>query len=228
MKTKIHLIILSLIVVFICPEYAIAKYRTSGNYRVEVIVFSKINKQAIDSENWPILKKSNFSKQPSPQLSLTKLNSINYQEIADSDLQLVSIESKLKKNKYKILYHQAWTQNISKYQSLSQPINIQGGDSYDKNGNIINDASNSDSTNLSELTGNMTITLNKFFNVKLDLLLTQPKSTINAIDRNYNPTSLSDSNYYAFQLLQQRKSRSNEINYIDNPLFGVIYKITKT
>ncbi len=224
---KINLIGLTLLLLCAYPASASAKYQANNNYRVEVIIFSKITKEAIESEQWPIINNVNYLQPNYPGLALTKLNSISYQPIKNTALQLDSIEKSLSNNKYNILYHQAWVQTMSKYKSLSEPISIAGGNLYDENGNIITGNTNLNTTDTRELQGNITISLNKFFNVNINLLLSEPKENINSIANDNNLAIDPNSNFFRFNLLQQSRSRSNEINYIDHPLFGVIYKITK-
>lgn len=80
------------------------------------------------------------------------------------------------------------------------------------------------SNNQSELNGAMTITLGHYFDVDTKLILTEPttllqKLTSNGFFAHWNQPS------FNFQLSENRRMRSNELNYLNHPLMGVLIKI---
>lgn len=82
----------------------------------------------------------------------------------------------------------------------------------------------SSSNNQSQLHGSMKITLGHYFDVDTKLLLSEPtpllqKLTPNGFFNHWNQS------YFNFQLSENRRMRSNELNYLNHPLMGVLIKI---
>ncbi|MCX7121295.1 MAG: CsiV family protein [Gammaproteobacteria bacterium] len=74
------------------------------------------------------------------------------------------------------------------------------------------------------LSGYMTITLSHYFDVHTDLFLTEPTSLLKQIDAD-GFFSRFDQPTFGFHLLQNRRMRSNELNYLQHPVIGVLIKI---
>lgn len=87
-----------------------------------------------------------------------------------------------------------------------------------------NDSSITIPVKTNELTGNITVTLGHYFDVRTDLLLTEPTDLLRKMDqRGYfsqweRPT-------FQFHFLQNRRMRSRELNYLGSPLIGVLIKM---
>ena len=82
----------------------------------------------------------------------------------------------------------------------------------------------SSSNNQSKLHGSMNITLGHYFDVDTKLLLSEPtpllqKLTPSGFFNHWNQP------YFNFQLSENRRMRSNELNYLEHPLLGVLIKI---
>ncbi|OGT41497.1 MAG: hypothetical protein A3F13_03570 [Gammaproteobacteria bacterium RIFCSPHIGHO2_12_FULL_40_19] len=78
--------------------------------------------------------------------------------------------------------------------------------------------------NQSQLQGTMTITLGHYFDVDTKLMLTEPTAALqrfatNGFFSHWNQPT------FNFQLSENRRMRSNELNYINHPLMGVLIKI---
>lgn len=80
--------------------------------------------------------------------------------------------------------------------------------------------------NNSDLRGLLTIELGHFFNIRANLLLTQPINALQKIATNGYFNTLAQPDFY-FQMTQNRRMRSNELNYLSSPLMGVLIKIDK-
>lgn len=74
------------------------------------------------------------------------------------------------------------------------------------------------------LAGNVVVELGHYFNVHTDLLLTKPTATLQKIDRRGFFSHWNESQYY-FQLSQNSRMRSRELNYLESPLIGVLIKM---
>lgn len=81
-------------------------------------------------------------------------------------------------------------------------------------------------SNGSNLKGNMSIMLDHYFNVHTDLLLTEPTAFLEKLDTN-NYFKNWNHDTFSFQFSQDRRMRSNELNYLGYPLMGVLIKIIK-
>lgn len=75
-----------------------------------------------------------------------------------------------------------------------------------------------------KLNGSIAITLGHYFNVNADLYLTEPTAFLRPLDLN-NYFSKWNQPSFTFQLLQNRRMRSDELNYFEHPLIGMLIKI---
>jgi len=112
----------------------------------------------------------------------------------------------LQKNpQYQILMNANWKESwVGDQSTVTIPINI------DKNNQSLN--------------GVMTITLGHYFDVHTNLSLTEPTALLQKMAIN-NYFSQWNKPNFTFQLLQNRRMRSNELNYIEHPLMGMLIKI---
>lgn len=76
----------------------------------------------------------------------------------------------------------------------------------------------------SQLTGTMTITLGHYFDVHTNFFFTTQTDMLRKIDVT-DYFSRWDKSTFTFQFLQNRRMRSNELNYLDHPLIGMFIKI---
>ena len=110
----------------------------------------------------------------------------------------------LKNPNYQILLDASWPETWSSDQStITIPIASMDG----------------------KLNGWMEITLGHYFDVHANLLLTVPTATLQQLSTNGYFSKWSQPNF-TFQLLQKRRMRSNELNYLEHPLMGMLIKIT--
>ncbi len=167
----------------------------SNPYQVNIIIFEHISSQALNSEIW---------------LAVTDLpdleNSIEPQLLESEDSQL-QIENRrfsrkiAQKNNYKVLLNIAWQQEIPVTRH-GKPIHISGD----------------------KIDGTITINRDRYFDIKTNLILTEPISYLNTISPG-NYSDIPNNEFTSFQMKQTRRMRSNELNYIDQPLFGMLIKI---
>jgi hypothetical protein len=155
----------------------------------------------MQAEYWPnILKRPNLQGVIEPDLS--------------QQLGLQQEAKKLQQNsKYQIVLHTSWTQTISTPRQAKW-IHIYGGQPYNAQGKPIPNNSNERPTYW-QLNGKIKINKLHFFDIYTKLYLTIPEAG------NYHPIPLR-----TFCLIQHRRTRSNQLNYLDHPMFGVLIKIT--
>lgn len=165
-------------------------------YQVNVIIFEHITPQVLQSEQWSaITHMPDLTDSVSPQLLPSDA----------SELKLVNYRFGRKiaqKEHYKVLLDIAWQQPIpvTKY---AQPIRIIGNKIY----------------------GTITINRDRYFNIATNLILTEPASYLDDIGPGNYAANITDNYYKSFQMLQTRRMRSKELNYLDHPLFGMLIEI---
>ncbi len=190
-------------------------------YQIEIIIFSHINKRALQSEQWPWMPK-NYSVH-SNSLTL-KSNSNLFSTLPEKDFILQSEQQRLEKNN-KVLLHLAWRQKIAKPRQ-ARPIHIYGGNIYEASGSIIGKVEYEqppyNTETLWQINGTITPSLIRYINLKFNLLLTEPV----AILPDFNHYSNNREGQFAyFHLQQNRRMRSDQLNYIGHPLYGILVKV---
>jgi len=111
-------------------------------------------------------------------------------------------------DKYHTLLHLAWEQPVSPGQVYDIPLSNEAID---------------ETADLYPLHGRMRIRLDHYFDISFHLTLSIPVEHIEKILAVRFPNHTSAWAY--FPLSQVRRMRSNELNYIDSPLYGVLIKI---
>jgi hypothetical protein len=186
--------------------------------KIEVIVFSKITRDALLSEQW-------FMPNEIPHFS-TAVNLVAIDSgdrsfaspLSRDDWQLNSVAYRLAKHHYRILLHRAWIQNFSS--SSKKSIFLSGGKPLQSN--FLTHVQR-------ELNGTINIRLNRYFEVNINLLFIQPTDHLltlisgRQIETNFHNLK-TDTAY--FSLKQKRRLKSNELNYFFHPLFGILIKIS--
>ena len=161
-------------------------------YDVQVLIFSHITPQTIQSQQWPVVS-------PNNQI-------ISTAETAHPAFDLKREKKALQRNPvYKILLDAHW-QKTWRGENESITIPLIGGNHQ------------------SQLQGTMTITLGHYFDVDTKLMLTEPTPLLQQLASNgfFNHWNQP---YFNFQLSENRRMRSNELNYLNHPLMGVLIKI---
>ncbi len=169
-------------------------------YQIEIIVFSHVTNEALQSEYWPV--------QPPLTLAPNVKELTNDQLLPQTQWQLQSIQQILTKNKYPILLHLAWTLPTSNA----------------RQGQIIHLTNKGVTNNSTQVNGTVAVRLERYFSVHFNLQFLMPWEAIK--DLNLNTITHNDANAnVAFVIDQRLRMRSDELNYIDHPLYGVLVKI---
>ncbi len=174
---------------------------TVSAYQIELIVFSHVNPEALKSEYWPIAAPLTISE--------NTINLPNEQIFSEKQWRLKSQHQSLLRIHYPILLHLAWRQTNSSLQQGTR-IHLMGGDVY--------------GDNVSQMNGALNIHLDRYFNLNFNLQFLIPWKDI----QNWgleNLTHAPQDDYFAFNINEKLRMRSNELNYIDHPLYGILIEI---
>jgi hypothetical protein len=172
---------------------AYADTDSSDWYQINVIIFEHITPEALQSETWPaITNMPNLKDAIDPQLLP--------QEQSQLKIENRRFNRKIaQRENYKVLLNISWQQEIP-ITYHAEPIHISGD----------------------KIDGTITINKDRYFNIKTNLILTEPTDYLNSIGPGHYAQDNESQN---FQMLQTRRMRSNELNYLDYPLFGMLIKI---
>ncbi len=201
----------------LCLIFTNVSFAARDWYTVEVIVFKNNHIENLGDETWP----------QNPPLPTAKhfINLKSMAEIANTaaPFQLLpasaftlshSIAALSHNSHYTILAKLAWRQKIPNG-ATSQTIHIVGGRAYNNKGETI--STTSSLADWRELDGMLNISRRQYLIVRSNLLLTVPSSEVDA---------KTSQKLVSFALKEDISMRSKELHYLDNPLFGVLIKIT--
>jgi len=206
-------------------------FAANNLYQVNLIVFTQLSNQALKSESWPNhLLKPNLSH--SIDIQSPTLNAKNFSLLPKEQRGLNNEAYGLhKKSDYQILLHLSWTQPITGSKSVKW-IQIFGGQAYDAKGNPINVQEDEvDQADIKpaywQFNGKIKIYRNRFFTMKSLFYLTLPNDLFDPNTDNETMQQFQLIPLRTVTLFKTTKTRLNEINYFDHPLFGVLMQITK-
>lgn len=185
-------------------------------YQFEVIVFSHITPAAYLSEKWPLID--------TVTLDIDKAVAIN--PLSPEEFLLNNEQLRLSNDpSYQTLLHLAWFEPL---EQLAKPSTVQlyGGRLFNAQGNtldtvIAESATYSNEQNW-EMNGTITVDLGRYFDLNFKLLFAVPYNQVKQLDRG----SAVDQRFSYFLLDESRRTKSNELNYIDHPLYGILMRIT--
>lgn len=229
MKT-IKCILLGIFLCFFCNLVNAEESSFAGKwYKIEVVVFSQLSRQALNSEQWPVVNPEFFTGNNIIQLNKENNPYTNYVLLPEHHYSLNSEVRELNRQpNYHVILHLAWKQKISE-PDQAQPVHIFGGNIQ---GNP-SETNNSLFANLDyalikpwQVDGTVTVSVQRYFDVKLNLYFALPAAMLaKSSSTGYFPDIHKGVVY--FHLLQDRRMRSNELNYVSHPLYGVLIKIVR-
>ena len=203
-----------------CSTISTAFAFDTNKYQVEIIVFSHLDKQSLNAEQWPTINPSIAIPDNAINLSLidnqVAVNTDINQDLSTPQLQLLP-PKQLKLNKvaskigttsnFTVIAHIGWIQDFSQ-NSAMLPLHLQ--------------ASLSDNSQ----SFNSVIRLRRqhFFNSNYQIILATNDDSFKSILNKDNMANSQNGTSY-FVLQQNRRMRSNELNYIDNPVMGILIEI---
>ena len=208
----------------------IAQANDDPIYQIEMVVFSRLSPSTLASEKWPSINPAALKINPAdPSQYQQYLKAINWKLQSPSHYFMNPLIKTLKQSNYNILMHMAWQQQVGPTR-YSQPIQLYGGKAYSLSAEVQN-VTTDETTPFEQypqwqINGNLKISVNRYFNLHFNLIFAEPLTTIQTIDSNGYFDSV-HSPFVYFHLNQNRRTRSNELNYIDFPLYGVMFEIKK-
>ncbi len=217
---------------FIFLNHAFASDFAGRWYQIELIVFSHITSDALTGEAWPNASPTEYNPANAIQLSTPNQTAKNanfgYQVLARSAFTMAKEQSEIaRQSNYHVLLHLAWRQQVMNPRQ-AKAIHIYGGNVYNSAGKVIatDEYGNLPYSNQQfwQIDGTFKISVRRYFDVNVNLLYAAPADELSRIaSANYK----TDPNGFVyFRLLQSRRMRSQELNYIGHPLFGVLVKVT--
>lgn len=185
-----------------------------NGYQLEVIVFSNVTPSTMASETWSRPSAPNFSPVILPE---------GVEPVAREDFTLNEAQDHLTRGGFRTLLHAAWRltyAQLNKYTTLP----LYGGRLFDEQGNIqqtVTDESYPYQVGQQwELNGRLQIRMGQYFETRFNTALAIPKTTA----ERFGVKDL-DQAYLYLLLNESRKVKSKELNYMDHPVYGLIYKI---
>ncbi len=214
-------------------------------YQVELIIFSHPLSKGVSQEQWPqdaitlpnlddttTLNETNTNNELNSEINNSQQANTNKPELLPTtQWKLTSEEQHLRRHPdYHILLHEAWLQTIPSNAKKPTRIHLFGGKGYQHNGKVIaiddtEIAPHYDQASTWQVNGVMSLYLNRYINTQFNLAFAMPTSQFEAL--NHNPQSAKPS-HQAFTYLmlnQKRRTKSNELNYIDHPVYGILMKV---
>lgn len=225
--STIRCLFIALACLFLNQAIAADNSSNAKQYQVEIIIYSQITPQAVQSEQWPI----------TPAFQLPSSRYVNLVQAADDtpitdnqiqllpakDFKLKHVQRRINNNPdYKTIMHIAF-RTAAQSPRQAVPIHIQGGTSFLPNGDHANGTESTDGIQ-QQVNGMISLNVQRYFNVAFNLTFSAPLQQIASLSKDNYYNTL-DSGLMHFHLLQNRRMRSNELNYIDFPLYGIVMKI---
>ncbi len=169
-------------------------------YQFEIIIYSHINEASLRSEYWP-----------SPASLKIPANAMELSDEALNESQwlLKPTDQILKRNNNTLLLHAAWQLSAADAQK-GVVLHINGGKNYEGHDQ--------------ELNGFLAINLDRYFNLNFNLRFLLPWENVQNLNLN-NIDKDPENPYIVFSIDKKLRMRSNELNYIDHPLYSVLFKI---
>lgn len=174
-------------------------------YNVEVVIFESLANKGWTEEYWP-----EDIELPDTKGS-TSITSTNQKPlwIKPAKANLTSEVSKLNKRGYRVIFHQAWSQQA--YSNKKAPT-------------VLIENNSSTATNL---LGTMRLYKTRFAHVDFNLEFERriPSAVLEAFAQNQKLDQADLPTHWRFNLKESRKIKPGELHYIDHPLFGVLVRI---
>lgn len=205
-------------------------------YQVEMIIFSHITPTSLNSEQWPIITSPAINLKTAWGLTPSKASVTNsdaaktYTLLPDYDFKQNDVASKLLKDpRYQVILHVAWRQPLTSAKH-ARWIHIYGGKGYDEDGNVtlnsIDGATPYTDARYWQIDGTVRFDVHRYINSSYNLFMGVPTRQVRDMDTT-NRFNDADSSLVFFNLNQNRRMKSKELNYIGHPLFGALVYVTK-
>lgn len=171
------------------------------NYQIELIIFSHVTESALRSEYWPAF--------PPQVVSPRAVELSALRQTPESQWLLKNEDQLLRRQDNSILIHAAWQVSANDARQ-DQVVHLQSPKNNEEE--------------FPELDGSVGIRLERYFNIHLNLRFYLSQSSIAQFNLT-NIEMVNNPSFVSFKLNRNLRMRSNELNYIDHPLYGVLMKI---
>ncbi len=208
---------------------------TDALYQIELIAYTHFTEAGFQSESWSTLAPPELSNPDiyrlTPESPGRTATAKHYYTLLPHDyFILTDTEARLaKQNDYTPVFHITWQMPESDLRA-GRLIHLYGGPGYDDNGVMLLENKNGNLPYLQSsfwmLDGLMSIRLKRYFEVGFNLRLNVPLTTITEIDPEFI-TEEARIKIISFPFTQHRRMRSDELNLVGHPLFGVFIQVHK-
>lgn len=185
-----------------------------SGYQLEVIVFSNLNPSTFASEAWS---------RPSPPSFAASVLPEGVEPVAREDFVLNEAQDRLARGGFRTLLHTAWRLNYAQLNKFTT-LPLYGGRLFDEQGNVMQTVTDESYPyqvgQQWELNGRLQIRMGQYFETRFSTALAIPKATAQRMG-----AKDLDQEFLYLPLAENRKVKSKELNYLDHPVYGVIYKI---
>lgn len=205
-------------------------------YQVEMIIFSHLTPTALNSESWPLLSSPAINLSHAWGLTPSKAEVTNSNEaktytlLPNYDFKQNAVAEKLLKDpKYQVILHVAWRQPLTSAKH-ARWVHIYGGKGYSEEGDLalssIDGATPYTDARYWQIDGVVRFDVHRYINSSYNLFMGVPTGKIREMNKNdhFNDTN---SQLMYFNLNQNRRMKSKELNFIGHPLFGALVYVTK-
>lgn len=190
----------NIILFFVVAFFSQMVFAEVSQYQINVLVVEKITAAGLNSEVWLPIKNL-------PEVE----SAINPDTLNTENCQLNAEAEQLTKMGYRVLVNNCWKQPIP-IEKDATPMHITGGDSISN-----------------KVDGTITIGRNsKYLSLQTNILLSELDSYLKRIGDARYDAKVADFNPKRFQLKQDFNMHTNELAYVDHPLFGLVIKIIPT
>lgn len=197
------------------PGISLAK--PAPAYQVEMIIYQHVTAKGLESELWPEVHWQPEATHANP-----------YPWLSTNYFHLTPEQDKLAKTPgYQVLLHVAWRQP-SHGPNSGQLMHIFGGQVYDTSGRAVENyrygTATFDPSMVWQINGTFQMVVKHYLNSHYHFVLTLPSNDLNRISRHYQVEG-DAKNFTRFSIQGSERMRSQELNYLSHPLFGVLIKI---
>lgn len=201
----------------------LSSYAAARWYKVELLIFSQLSAETVDSEQWPILTSDNIHLPLNVielQPTRTESGGYAYSLLPRSEFEMDREEGELRARPgYKILLHIAWKQPVVSPRR-TRAIHIYGGQQYGNSGDSLYASQGN-----WQINGILKLSVQHYLNSTFDLFYGVPTSELRHLSHRRN-FKLFNTDISYFQLRQTRRMRSQQLNYFGHPLFGILMYVT--
>jgi len=221
--------LITFLIMLICaPILQVSAETNSTRYQIEMIIFKRLRADLYRPDMWlPVTDQAPITNaveltalnQDQPTIDLNNQDSTSTQpndfKLLDTKNFTLTRQDKIlrKANNYQVLLHLVWQQPIN---NQSTNIAIHGGKKFEI-----------DNTQFEELRGRIQINKQRFFNINADLNLTLLMGELPfapPVNIDYEANAIPK--VLRYHLTQSRRTKTEELNYLDSPVLGVLMKIT--